>query len=74
LNFGTVVYPALKDHIINWATGSGSFVVVGLLEADDFTDEKPALLKTLRKSSADIKAAAENGNAGGRVILSKIST
>jgi len=76
LNFPDVLYPAIKEHIIQWATGSGSFVVVGLLEADGFA-EKPALQKTLQKSSAEIKAAAEKGekgNPGAKVILKKLST
>jgi len=76
LNFPVVLYPAIKEHIIQWATGSGSFVVVGLLEADGFA-EKPALQKTLQKSSAEIKAAAEKGekgNPGAKVILKKLST
>ena len=36
LGFHDIFYGAIKDEILNWATGANSFVVVGLLEAPGF--------------------------------------
>lgn len=48
----------------------GSFVVVGLLEADGF-EHKSDLIKELKekKNIAKLKSAAEGGNKGSAVIL-----
>ncbi|KAJ4158979.1 Pumilio y domain member 6 [Fusarium oxysporum] len=42
---------------MDWATGPGSFVVVGLLEARDFS-EVDALKKTLKKNKKILEKAA----------------
>ncbi|KAF5674025.1 PUF6 family-member protein [Fusarium heterosporum] len=57
LEFSNILYPIIKDHIVDWATGSSSFVVVGLLEAGDFT-EADALKKTLKKNKKILEKAA----------------
>ena len=36
LGFHDIFYSAIKDEILDWATGANSFVVVGLLEAPGF--------------------------------------
>ena len=36
LGFHDVFYSAIKDEVMDWATGANSFVVVGLLEAPGF--------------------------------------
>ncbi|KAH8676334.1 armadillo-type protein [Xylariales sp. PMI_506] len=57
LHFSNILYPIIQDHIISWATGPSSFVVVGLLEADDFT-HKDELKKTLKKEKKALEVAA----------------
>ncbi|OTB01537.1 hypothetical protein M426DRAFT_323422 [Hypoxylon sp. CI-4A] len=51
LHFADILYPIIKDHIVAWATGPSSFVVVALLETDDFSsqDEVKKVLKKNRK-------------------------
>ncbi|KAF4344447.1 PUF6 member of the PUF family [Fusarium beomiforme] len=59
LQFSNILYPVIKEHIMDWATGPSSFVVVGLLEAGDFS-EVVALKKMLKKNKKSLeKAAAE---------------
>ncbi|KHN95285.1 RNA-binding protein of the Puf family,translational repressor [Metarhizium album ARSEF 1941] len=57
LNFSDTLYPVVKDYIIDWATGPSSFVVVGLLESNDFgsTDE---LKRTLERNKQVLEQAA----------------
>lgn len=57
LGFSNILYPIIKDHIIDWATGPSSFVVVGLLESSDFS-ETSALKKTLKKNKKALEKAA----------------
>ena len=57
LNFADILYPVIKDHIVQWATGPSSFTVLGLLEAPDFSSKKE-LLKALRSSKKTLEAAA----------------
>lgn len=57
LEFSNTLYPVIKDHILDWATGPSSFVVVGLLEAGDFS-EASALKKTLKKNKKALEKAA----------------
>ncbi|PKS06517.1 hypothetical protein jhhlp_007265 [Lomentospora prolificans] len=57
LNFANILYPVIKDHIVSWATGPSSFVVLNMLEAEDFGDKKK-LRSTLQKSTAALEKAA----------------
>jgi len=57
LNFADILYPIIKDHIVTWATGASSFTVVGLLEAEDFSNAKE-LRKTLSKNKKALQKAA----------------
>ncbi|KAK4128313.1 ARM repeat-containing protein [Parathielavia appendiculata] len=57
LNFADVLYPVIKDHIVQWATGPSSFTVLGLLEAPDFSAKKE-LLKLLRSNKKTLESAA----------------
>lgn len=57
LNFADILYPVIKEHIVEWATGPSSFTVVGLLEAPDFTS-KAELLKTLKSNKKLLNKAA----------------
>ncbi|RYO95750.1 hypothetical protein DL764_007603 [Monosporascus ibericus] len=57
LRFADLLYPAIKDHIISWATGPSSFTVLNLLEADDFS-HKDELKKILKKNKKALEKAA----------------
>lgn len=57
LEFSNILYPVIKEHIMDWATGPSSFVVVGFLEASDFS-EADALKKTLKKNKKALEKAA----------------
>lgn len=87
LNFHDKLYATIEDDIVNWATGSNSFVVLGLLEASGF-QEREALRKALKKhrallikaaTSPDVKAGGHKGpepaavgNKGTKIILEKL--
>ncbi|RDL42081.1 ARM repeat-containing protein [Venustampulla echinocandica] len=58
LNFADILYPHIKDHIIDWATGPSSFVVVALTESDNFS-KKDELLKVLKASKKKLEKSAK---------------
>ncbi|KAI1423064.1 armadillo-type protein [Xylaria sp. FL1777] len=57
LRFADILYPVIKEYVTSWATGPSSFVVLNLLEAEDFShgDE---LRKTLKKHKKKLEKAA----------------
>lgn len=57
LGFANILYPVIKDYIVDWATGPSSFVVVALTEAGDFA-ELEALKKQLKKDKKRLQKAA----------------
>ncbi|KAI1807658.1 ARM repeat-containing protein [Daldinia bambusicola] len=57
LHFADIMYPFIKDHIIAWATSPSSFVVLNLLEAEDFSS-KSELKSTLKKNKKVLEKAA----------------
>lgn len=57
LNFADILYPVIKDHIMQWAVGPSSFTVLGLLEAPDFSSKKE-LLKFLKSEKKTLERAA----------------
>ncbi len=57
LGFADLFWNEIKDTVIEWATGQGSFVIVALTETEDF-DKKDEVLKALRKKKKEIEAAA----------------
>lgn len=57
LNFADILYPVIEDHVLDWATGPGSFVVVGLAESDGFSNVDK-LKKTLKKNKKLLEKAA----------------
>ncbi|KAF4955847.1 hypothetical protein FGADI_4242 [Fusarium gaditjirri] len=67
LEFSNTLYPFIKEHIMDWATGPGSFVVVGLLEARDF-GEVDALKKTLKKNKKILEKAATEETAEQKAV------
>ncbi|KAH8591663.1 armadillo-type protein [Bisporella sp. PMI_857] len=56
LNFADILYPQIKDHIVEWAIGSSSFVVLALLE--NKFGKKDEVLKILRKNKKRLQKAA----------------
>lgn len=85
LDFHNILYENIKDEILTWATGSNSFVVLGLVEANGFA-EVDALKKELKRQKKKmVEAAAEGGrqsatttlpgkkgNRGTQLLLSKL--
>ncbi|KAI0489534.1 armadillo-type protein [Xylaria cf. heliscus] len=57
LHFADNLYPVIKEHIVSWATGPSSFVVLSLLEVDDFS-HSGELRKTLKKHKKQLEKAA----------------
>jgi pumilio family protein 6 len=58
LNFADILYPVIKDYIVQWATGPSSFTVLGLLEAPDFSSKKE-LIKILKANKKVLEEAAK---------------
>ncbi|KAI0907870.1 armadillo-type protein [Ustulina deusta] len=77
LRFADILYPVIKEHIMSWATGPSSFVVLNLLEADDFSHgselreilkkHKKQLEKAATEETPDQKAAREAVKTNGEV-------
>ena len=63
LGFHDVFYSAIKDDILDWATGANSFVVVGLLEAPGFPHVED-LKRKLSKEKSRQKLSEAAGSAG----------
>ncbi|KAI0443114.1 armadillo-type protein [Xylaria telfairii] len=63
LRFADTLYPVIKEHIVSWATGPSSFVVLNLLEADDFS-HSGELRKTLKKHKKQLEKAATEETPG----------
>ncbi|GFP53606.1 hypothetical protein ACSS6W_001168 [Trichoderma asperelloides] len=62
LGFSNILYPVIKNSIMDWATGPSSFVVVALLESEEFTGADE-LKKTLKKNKKLLQKAAEEPTA-----------
>lgn len=57
LHFADVLYPQIRDHVMEWATGAASsFVVVALLEAADLAPEHAKELKKTLSEKKNRKA------------------
>lgn len=62
LNFGEVLYPFIKDRVVDWACSASSFVVVAMLESEDVPENiKNEVLRALQKEKARIQEAATGG-------------
>ncbi|KAH0544097.1 hypothetical protein FGG08_001715 [Glutinoglossum americanum] len=57
LEFHNLFYDRVKPHLLSWATGPGSFVVVGLLESEGF-EKKEEVLTALNKHRMQLESAA----------------
>jgi len=56
LDFADILYPHIKEHLVDWATCSSSFVVLALLETK--FDKKDEVLATLKKNKKALQKAA----------------
>lgn len=57
LGFADMFWEQIKDNVIEWATGPGSFVIVGLVESEQF-GQKDKVLAALKKQRKQLEAAA----------------
>ena len=63
LNFADILYPNIKDYIIEWATGSSSFVILALVESDNFL-KRDEVIKTLKDEKRKLQKAAKGETLG----------
>lgn len=60
LGFANILYPQIRDHVMEWATGwASSFVVVALLEAADLDGAHAAELRKTLSKKENRKALAK---------------
>ncbi|PQE11185.1 pumilio domain-containing protein [Rutstroemia sp. NJR-2017a BVV2] len=60
LNFANILYPHIKEYIVEWATSPSSFVIVALLESEAFEQKmKEEVKKTLVKNKKVLEKAAK---------------
>lgn len=57
LLFHDMLFTQIESHVIQWAAGANSFVIVGLLEAEGFP-HRDALVKNLSKNKKVLEQAA----------------
>jgi pumilio family protein 6 len=65
LGFANLFWDQIKSDVGHWATGSGSFVIVGLVEAEGF-EKRDEVLKALGKEKKKLEAAAGPAKAEGK--------
>jgi pumilio homology domain family member 6 len=58
LNFADILYPNLAENVIDWATGSSSFVILALTEASNFS-KKDDLMRILMENKKKLQKAAK---------------
>jgi pumilio family protein 6 len=69
LNFATILYANILSHVVEWAKGDGSFVVVALLETLT-AGEADSLKKQLKN---ELTRSKNTGNKGTKIVLEKIA-
>jgi pumilio family protein 6 len=52
------LYPNIEDYIIDWATGSSSFVILSLTEASNFS-KKDDLMRILKENKKKLHKATK---------------
>ncbi len=58
LGFASLLWDAMRDNVLDWASGTAAFVVVGLLEGGNLSDEAMhEVLDILRKGKARLEEA-----------------
>ena len=70
LNFAGKLYSAIKPNVVQWATGEGSFVMVGLIESLSGKD-RDELTSQLRKNLKSLKKSGDNK--GTKIVLEIIA-
>lgn len=73
LHFADILYPVIKDHVVSWATGPSSFVVLNLLEAEDFSHASE-VKKNLKKEKKTLEKAASEETAAQRTAREAAET
>ena len=61
LGFHDIFYNAIKDEVLDWATGANSFVVIGLLEAPGFPYVEELKVKLSKGRQKLVEAARSSG-------------
>ena len=73
LKFHDILYEQIvsqgEDEVVNWANGPNSFVIVAMLESDDFGKREELIGRLVER-----KAVLDPKGAGARIILEKISS
>lgn len=77
LGFAEVLFDIVNEHVVSWAVGPSSFVVVGMLESEELEGKKKEkILKGLRKERKRLEEVAVTkegkGNAGAKLLLEKM--
>lgn len=72
INFADILYPIIEEHIIDWATSSSSFVVLSLLESDNFS-KKDQVKKLLKGGKKQLQKAATEQTAEQKAKAAEIS-
>ncbi|KAH7130591.1 armadillo-type protein [Dendryphion nanum] len=57
IGFAGMFWDQIKADVVQWATGPGSFVIVALVEAENF-EKKSEVLKVLKRERKQLEAAA----------------
>jgi pumilio family protein 6 len=57
LNFHTLLYERIESDLMSWATGSNAFVVVALVESEDFK-QRDVLIRTLQENRSILAETA----------------
>lgn len=70
LGFAELLYPQIKDNLLQWALSQNSFIVVNYLDDKGFK-EKGDILKRLRKAIPELQESSGNGNKGATEILTR---
>ena len=65
--FPKMLWERLEERVVQWATGSQSFVVVALAENGRF-EERDKLVKALKREKKALDAAAKEGNKGAEAL------
>jgi pumilio family protein 6 len=76
LGFDALFYEQISDEIMAWATGSNVYVIVALVESEDF-EKKNELIKALKKGKKDLETAAKGEKgptaSGAKLLLEKVA-
>jgi len=57
LEFVNVLYDSIKTHIVDWATGPSSYVIVAMVESKDLDEKKKeGLVKVLKQNKSKLES------------------